>query len=232
MDDIKSDFEKPPGWPHWYTIGELVEWLAKRLPEGSKVLEVGPGETPFMGAQTFVDHRDQPGIEVIKCNVLEDRLPFEDKVFDFVYCRHVLEDLWNPTLIMREMSRVAKKGYVETPSPIAEGCKEVEGHESRYRGYHHHHWIIWPLDGVLQFMPKFPVIEHMKFDEDLVVKLLAQGPFLWNTYYPWEGEIKYRIWQNPLDYVVHLDYPRLYSDAMMHSQAETAKFFKFVMENP
>jgi ubiquinone/menaquinone biosynthesis C-methylase UbiE len=47
-------------------------------------------------------------------------LPYEDKEFDFVYCRHVLEDLIYPFRVIKEMQRVAKAGYIETPSPMAE----------------------------------------------------------------------------------------------------------------
>jgi hypothetical protein len=40
---------------------------------------------------------------------------------------HMLEDMYNPFPICAEMSRVAKAGYVETPSPVAELCRGVDG---------------------------------------------------------------------------------------------------------
>ena len=52
----------------------------------------------------------------IKVDITNEKLPFTDKEFDICLCTHVLEDLASPFLVMNEMSRVAKKGLIVTPS--------------------------------------------------------------------------------------------------------------------
>jgi SAM-dependent methyltransferase len=46
--------------------------------------------------------------------------PFADKTFDFVVCSHLLEDVRDPITVCRELCRVGKAGYIETPSRIPE----------------------------------------------------------------------------------------------------------------
>ena len=70
----------------------------------------------------------------------KERLPFEDKFFDFVVCSHTLEDIRDPVFLCSELNRVAKRGYLETPSMLAE---LAFGTESRaYAGYYHHRWLV------------------------------------------------------------------------------------------
>jgi ubiquinone/menaquinone biosynthesis C-methylase UbiE len=44
------------------------------------------------------------------------RLPFADKSFDYVYCSHVLEHADDPLAVCRELVRIGKRGYIETPT--------------------------------------------------------------------------------------------------------------------
>jgi SAM-dependent methyltransferase len=46
--------------------------------------------------------------------------PYPDKFFDFSFCSHTLEDLRDPLTVCRELVRVAKSGYIETPSRLRE----------------------------------------------------------------------------------------------------------------
>jgi hypothetical protein len=95
----------------------------------TKVLELGPGLAPFSKATHFCGW-DQGSQKIDSnqhtvCDFSIQKLPYADKEFDFIYCRHVLEDLYNPFLLVEEMSRVGKAGYIETPSPAAELCSKV-----------------------------------------------------------------------------------------------------------
>ena len=99
-----------------------------KIRPGDKVLDVGSGHIPFPFATHLTDisvnddsvgragtpfkHLD--GIPVYECNV--ENMPFSDKEFDFVYCSHVLEHTNNPEAACRELMRVGKRGYIETPS--------------------------------------------------------------------------------------------------------------------
>ena len=49
-----------------------------------------------------------------------EALPFRDESFDFVIASHVLEHSANSEIFFRELQRVAKAGYVETPDAFME----------------------------------------------------------------------------------------------------------------
>lgn len=60
------------------------------------------------------------------------RLPFRNKSFDYIICNHILEHVDDPEAFLREIVRVGKRGYIETPSEIVEAliCRPF------------HQWII------------------------------------------------------------------------------------------
>lgn len=78
--------------------------------------------------------------------------PFADKSFDFAVCSHLLEDVRDPLWVCSEMVRIAKAGYVETPSRVEEQSRGVEN--PRYAGYAHHRWLVSVQDGRLNFRHK------------------------------------------------------------------------------
>jgi hypothetical protein len=126
----------------WETIGVKLEICRKRtrLPEahrfdyqkryidfniqpGMRVLDMGSGGDPFPNATVLVDGFMEPilrgeSLVVDRPFVLADicQLPFPDKAFDFVYSAHVLEELEDPIQASKELMRVGKRGYVETPA--------------------------------------------------------------------------------------------------------------------
>jgi len=99
-----------------------------RINRTDKVLDVGSGHKPFPFAThlsdiSLKDHHygrvgkpfkyveDKP---VFECNI--EKLPFENKEFDFVYCSHVLEHTANPEKACSEIIRIGKRGFIETPT--------------------------------------------------------------------------------------------------------------------
>jgi hypothetical protein len=66
--------------------------------------------------------------------------PFADKSVDLVVCSHTLEDVRDPVWVCREMSRIARRGYIETPSRVAESCRGWES--PRLVGLSHHRWFV------------------------------------------------------------------------------------------
>ena len=213
---------------HWSPIEPLVNWLASRLPAEAKVLEIGPGFVPFPKATMFVDYRALPTIpadKMISRDLNVEPLPFADKSFDFVYCRHVIEDMYNPFLLCKEMERVAKAGYIETPSPIAELGRGVDGSSPPFRGYHHHRNIAWVHEGELRLVAKYPIVEYIRFNETDIMKWLQEGPRLWNTYYLWQDKIKIKHLQSGPDFVITRDYSAILKDAMDSSAISSGKFW-------
>jgi SAM-dependent methyltransferase len=215
---------------HWAPIPAVVEWLTNRLAPDARVLEIGPGHAPFFRADTFVDFAPWPiaGVapeKLIKCDLANEPLPFADKSFDFIYCRHTLEDMYNPFSLCKEMERVGKSGYIETPSPIAELTRGVDGGAPPYRGYHHHRFIIWASGDDLCFVSKYPIVEYGGIDDERFANRLRQGPRYWNTYYLWQNRIHVRHLQSPLDYDIPRGYGGLLLGAVEHSVAATDAFY-------
>lgn len=213
---------------HWAPITAITEWLCRQIPEGAKVLEIGPGYVPFPRAQTFVDIRELPGVETIKCDLNDEPLPFADKEFDLIYCRHVLEDMYNPFLLCREMSRVGKAGYIETPSPLCEFCRGVDGGSPAWRGYHHHRFIVWPKGDELQFVSKFPLIEHVAGDER---EAKLAEPAAWNSFFLWKNELKFRHIQCPQDFMLPGDYPAILQQATQEYLTSLQDFSQTIQGN-
>lgn len=212
----------------------VMEWLKKEF-SGGKVLDVGPGHHPLTWATKAVDFAatiNNAACPVDVCDFATNALPYSDKEFDFVYCRHVLEDMWNPFGICKEMSRVGRAGYIEMPSPICEIGRGVDGGSPPYRGYHHHRFLGWTVQNnktnkpALMVASKYPFIEYLNFDEGRVDELLRKGDGrYWNTYYLWDGEIDILHTQSPLNFDIPTQYVKILDAAMAASMAATDKFF-------
>ena len=196
----------------------------------TRILEVGPGDLPFPTATHYIDHIDNPELkgEKIILNICENTLPFPDKYFDFVYCRHVLEDLHNPEFIFKELRRVCKNGYIETPSPIAEMSNVEMG--AVYKGYVHHRYLVWNNnDGVINFLAKYPYVEYLippNYDKTL------EDPFYWNSYFTWnegEKEPEYKMYYHDIDYSVQSTYNEVIGKALGESFNNIGMFKDIIM---
>ena len=183
-----------------------------------RILEVGPGgdDRNFEPATHVVDfdpaqyrrvaleHNSlvednfaMSGIRVsYNVDIDEDHVPEPDDAFDFAYCRHVLEDLQSPVVAFREVTRLARRGYIETPSPFAETlrhCNSEPGLHYPGSGYIHHRFLLWTdaRTNTLVALPKYPVIDLLPHDSDtlrLYVKLLQADGAFFNTYYAWDKD--------------------------------------------
>jgi len=189
--NVPKDEWTDGGKKYWQQPADVLAWTVKLAKGKKKVLDVGPGDFVFPLATHTCgwEHGPQP----VKSNKIVDfttqRLPYEDNEFDFVYCRHTLEDLTYPFLLLHELARVGKAGYIETPSIMAELCREVDASSPPYRGFHHHVWFTWIEDNVINFCHKFPLVEYVKFQEDYMRGVLKKHPHLWSNYYTWDGDM-------------------------------------------
>lgn len=210
----------------WAPIQSVYDHLSESvIGKDDRVLEIGPGHSPFARADVSVDFVDVPGVKkLVKVDVATEPLPFADKEFSFVVCRHCIEDMYNPFPLLKEMQRVASAGYVEAPSPIAEIGRGVDGGSPPFRGYHHHRFISWVVGSELRLVSKYAFIEYLRFDEARVDELLKQERY-WNSYYLWKDEIKVEHRQSPLHYDIPKDYARVLNEAMEQSKEATDLFF-------
>jgi hypothetical protein len=202
----------------WGPLPEVVEYIASLIPEGAKVLEVGPGKTPFPKATHSVDW-SKDAIDISR-----DPLPFADKEFDFVYCRHTVEDLIDPIFAISEMERVGNAGYIETPSPIAELTKGVDGGSPPYRGYIHHRWLFVSKAGRLMAVQKYPVIESFPLQDQW--ELLDGSGKYWNTHHLWTGTVGLDALQHDRDFTLQENYLLMLQGAVIVSKQSTDSFFE------
>jgi hypothetical protein len=161
---------------------------------GALVVDVGANQTHrFSLATETVGWEGDRQIDFSR-----DRLPYKPLTVDFLHCRHTLEDLADPTLLLSEISRTARAGYIECPSPLVELSRGVDAVVNTHRGYRHHRWIAWSADGVLNLLPKYPLVEVMP-DWEGMCSLVGE-PQLWNTHHAWTGELKWKVWQHEVDF--------------------------------
>lgn len=105
--------------------------LHRRPYFAKRILEIGGGHDPYAGVTHAVDKFPDDdgqragamllarGVEFRQGDLESIPFPAEPK-FDFVYLSHVLEHVPSPEKAVAELVRVARAGYVETPSPLRE----------------------------------------------------------------------------------------------------------------
>lgn len=120
------------------------------IKRNQKVIEIGGGHNPHPRANVVVDkyvgndnfHRASdlkvyPNQQFIEAD--GENLPFPDKSFDYAVCNHVLEHVDHPDRFLNEQCRVAKRGYMETPSLLGEYVIPKISHK----------WVILEIDDKL-----------------------------------------------------------------------------------
>jgi len=101
------------------------DFIRHQFTRGEKILDIGSGGDPFPYATILADRHLEPtyhrstifkseGKPVIICDICE--LPFIDGAFDYVIAAHVLEHVDDPIKACLELQRVAKSGFIETPT--------------------------------------------------------------------------------------------------------------------
>lgn len=113
----------------YYKSKNIRIYLTAALPKSAKVLEIGPGYNPWFRSDVLCEKylndnterqgalvRDgRPLIHADACN-----MPFEDKSFDFIFCSHIMQHVEDIKGFLKEIQRVGKAGYLETPNYLFE----------------------------------------------------------------------------------------------------------------
>lgn len=121
-----------------------------------RVLEIGSGNRPRKRSNVLCDRypwdntERSAGDDIVldaRPFVIADagHLPFKDKSFDYVIASHILEHVENPLRVAAELMRVARAGYIETPSELSE----------RLFGWSFHKWMVHREGDELVFRPRF-----------------------------------------------------------------------------
>lgn len=125
----------------WWSFRAFLERkvFIKNINKNDLVLDVGSGDKPFWRADVIIDKYLNDNQQRNSGSVIFDSkklfvkadvedLPFKDKVFDFVFCSHLLEHVENPDKAIRELTRVSKRGYIEVPNVILDIFKPFPSH--------------------------------------------------------------------------------------------------------
>jgi hypothetical protein len=125
---------------------------AKPFPRADWVIDLLPYETRGLyDYERSADERFSAETWVQRDICAHEPWPFADNQFDFVICAQTLEDIRDPVWVCEEMARVAKAGYLETPSRLVEQCYGVQG---AWCGWGHHHWLVETSADSVEFVFK------------------------------------------------------------------------------
>lgn len=181
---------------------EARQQILESLPADAVVLDVGGWAVPFPRADWMLDlgayeTRGEWGYEGDRADerftaetwvqrdiCAREPWPFADDRFDFAICSHTLEDVRDPVWVCAELSRVAKAGYVETPSRLEEQSWGVQG---EWTGWGHHHWMVEVVDGGLEFLFKHHLVHSPGYHLRAFPEAGEPRAWLW-----WEGTLEAR----------------------------------------
>jgi len=134
----------------WYAPLNAATHMLDILPHATRGQPLDPANAPRFAEGTWVLH-----------DVCIPPWPFPDRFFDFSFCSHLLEDVRDPLAVVRELRRVAKSGYVETPSREREifAKGRFAGLGARLGrmpevGSYHHRWFVEAEGTHLRFSAK------------------------------------------------------------------------------
>ena len=201
------------------------------------VLEIGSGHNPKARSDVlcdkFIGDDEQRGGAIVTDRPMVEAdgqfLPFADATFDYVICSHVLEHVEDPAQLISELKRVARRGYIETPSEIGE----------RIYGWHYHNWVVNLVDGCLMLRKNEKNSQFGQLFHRLAVTDKHWKRFhithhnLFLVQYEWENEIDYKILldhESALDLECHDTLDRLVaSDDNVSRHNEWLLFLKSVV---
>ncbi len=153
-----------------------------------KVLDIGCGYRAHKKASVIADIQDFSNFYKNKkfVQIKEKKLPFKDNEFDFVIASHVIEHVEDFEFFIKELERIASKGYIELPSRLGDNLVFENKND-------HIWWFLYDdIDNQLiaskrnQLIDPFITVSMAKlfeetFRESLVIEL------------SWDKKIEYRI---------------------------------------
>ena len=87
-----------------------------------KILDIGCGYRANKNATVVADILDLSHLYKNKkfIKITEKALPFKNKEFDFVIASHVIEHIEDFEFFIKEIERIASRGYIELPSRLGD----------------------------------------------------------------------------------------------------------------
>ncbi len=206
-----------------------------KIPAGSRVLEIGSGGRPHFQSTVLLDRYLDDASEREGKVLVQDRrpfliadgeaLPFADKSFDYCVCMHVLEHAFHPDRLLQEMQRVARAGYIETPTEMHDWMFAVPPYTEIHR------WYVNVTDNQLVIALKkpedvthrfAPMLDYLRREDPYFERWIEKRPELFTTQYEWSGEIRYRFADRPLSYGIDDDSK---AEAFVSSSSQEEGYF-------
>lgn len=166
-------------------------------PDTGLVVDLGAGHAPDPRADVVIDKYVADDFErgsaltMAKPLIVGDgqAIPLADGAASYLIAAHVLEHATDPVLMASEISRVARAGFVQTPSRLAEAAF----------GWAFHPWLIDREGDTLAFHPKPPVPDlgaslHDVYGSSALFRLFffSHRSELHHTLH-WQGRIDVRV---------------------------------------
>ncbi len=158
----------------------------------SKIIDVGCKTSAWEEATTVLDLNDysnhyanlNPPKQFIQGDACQT--DFEDNQFDFVIASHIIEHIPEPDKFLGELSRIAKAGYIEFPSPLFDNL--IRGNETEHKWF----VIFDDITQTINFYPKVQILSAM-FTAREAGFLESIFPNNLTTAVYWEGSIEFKI---------------------------------------
>jgi SAM-dependent methyltransferase len=189
-------------------------------PPTGLVLEIGSGDNPNPRSNVLLDrflgddNRERGGDLVVdRPFVVADAhyLPFKQGAFAYIICSHILEHMDDPEQFARELGRVGKAGYIQSPAEVAE----------RLFHWSFHRWYVNYVDDTFVLHPKEPaepfgeLFDYLYEYNPAYYFFQRSMPDLFWAEAEWHGEVRVRVQDtSPLplqdpEALRHLARPRL-----------------------
>jgi hypothetical protein len=201
-------------------MNESIARALSDLPPDARVLDCGGWYRPLLQATHVADlmpyetrggalHLEQlPGERFTKDTwfqtdflAINFRLPFADKTFAFSYCSHTIEDLVDPSALLKELIRVSDSGALVTPSRLSEQTAGIGDRMSSRQGHPHHYWIVESENDEPLFSHKADSLSGRRWRTaiplSLTERISSRKPAMLEWSYLWQGSFKWRIERGP-----------------------------------
>ncbi len=186
-----------------------ISWSLRRLYCPVKremlVLEIGSGGNPYFRSNvlldSYYDTQERHWAPLVRDRPIVlgagEFLPFKDNSFDFIIASHVLEHSSNPKKFIKEMQRVGKAGYIETPDAFMERINPYIDHRAEV--YVEENTLIinkknnWFIDKDLLYLYNRKAKNH-------IAKIsIPSNPFIFHARFYWKKLIKFKILNPSVD---------------------------------
>lgn len=182
---------------------DSIAWPLRRwhvpVDKGDLVFEVGSGGNPYYRSNILcdADFRDEDHFANLICDRplvigMGEKLPFKDDCFDYAIASYVLEHTREPDAFLKELQRVAKRGFIEVPDAFRE----------RFTCVPFHSLEVSNIDNVLHIRKKKGPANDLEIKGlinnkvSLLNNFTAKHPFEFQIRYYWDkdnGGIRYNI---------------------------------------